>query len=906
MAEAPEIKVKLTAEDAGVSAAIKELTSQLKTLKSQQDETAGSAISLKNAFQGIVAAGAALEFGRIGKDAFDSAVNIGKMADKTGLTTQTLSVFHKVAGDVGASTEEVDKGLIRAAKSISDFEAGGQKAAAAFATLGLKQKDFVGLNSDQKIQLITTRIGGMTAGFAKANAQQTIFGKGGSDLTLVLNSLAAQGFDKASAATAKLGLLLNQQTTDEFRAAKASMQELEDVGKGMATQFEAGLLPAISDISDALVDAGTQGGVSFKAIGKEVGELARAIALVFLTLGETIGTVAGSIYEIFHFTWDKLTGEVKNFANVASLVLKGKFQEANDAQGEYAKRTLSSLGDELARQKAIFGTLSDSIKSNVANLFPSDEEDARRNKERVSRLRPDKTEDREQAQIAPPSDAAARAALALLEKQLQDELAVHRAYAKQTEQIDKEMYDAGEISLKEYFDRRRAAVISDADEEIALVQKGLDAAKAQVATAAEAKNKAATPKDADKQEAARLQALQKVDELETKITELRVESGTKVQALNDEQFKAQEENLQKVLEFHKLIDTTQGKTLDAAKQEIAIESQKMAIILAQAGESKAQIDEELAKYAQLKTAQATFEEDQKQGAAALKDIADQKAAIQDKVANGQLFQIQADQQIRDLEQSRLPALQAIADQLVQQAKLTGDVQKIQAAEDFQKQVNALGAASNQVGQQVAQLKENVQSSLTSGFANLFVTLVSGTKSVGDAFRGLAASVLGSLSKMAAQMLAQIVVTKLLKAALGGVGFSGGGAVPAAPLGFAEGGLIRGAGGPKSDSIPARVSPGEYIVKADAVSAFGVANLEAINRGLKIPSLEHLALPKFADGGLVGNYSGGDGSPSSINLGIGLDEGLILKHLSSKAAGNIILQHLTNNPKAASKALSRSS
>lgn len=122
-------------------------------------------------------------------------------------------------------------------------------------------------------------------------------------------------------------------------------------------------------------------------------------------------------------------------------------------------------------------------------------------------------------------------------------------------------------------------------------------------------------------------------------------------------------------------------------------------------------------------------------------------------------------------------------------------------------------------------------------------------------------------------------------------------------GHAEGGLIQGPGGPKSDSIPARLSHGEFIVKADAVASFGVANLDAINRGLRIPSIERLALPRYAEGGLVGEA--GAGGESNINLGISLDEGLILKHLSSKAAGNIILNHLANNPKAAGKALSRS-
>lgn len=905
MADAPEIKVKLTAEDTGVAAAIKELSNQLKNLKKQQDETAESGLTLKKAFEGIAAAGALLKLEEIGKEAFDSAVNIGKMADKTGLTTQTLSVFHKVAGDVGASTEAVDKGLIKAAKSISDFEAGTGKAGVAFRTLGISAKDFAGLKPDEKLRLVTDRLGGMTAGFTKANAQSQIFGKGSSDLGLVLNSLAAQGFDKATEATSKLGLLLDQETTDDFRAAKASVQELTDVGKAMATQFEAGLLPAVSDVGEALVDSLTQGGVSFKDLGRYAGDAVRAIALVFLGLGQTLGTVVASIVDLFQAAWAKIKNDAETPFTAIGQAIHGNFSQAVETLNQGAKTSTDIVADEIGRQKAIYGSLKDSIKNDVANLFPSDEEEARRRKERISRLRPDKTDDR-QLQVAPPSDAAEKAALALLEKQLQDELTIHRAYAAQTAQVDKEMFDQGEISLAEYFDRRKTAILADTDEEVAILQKGVAAAQDAVQKAAAAKTKAATPKEADKQEAARLQALQKVDELQTKITELQISSSTKVHGLETEQFKETNDNNQKILEFHKLIDQSQGKDLEVAQEEIAIETQKLAIILRQSGESEAAVQAELAKFTAVKTAQATFDQDQKVSAAALKDLEDQKAAIQDKVSNGKLFQVQADQQIRDLEQARLPELQAIANQLVQQAKLTGDIQKIQAAEDFQSRVQQIRTSSNQVGQEVARLKESLSGSLTSGFANLFTNLISGTQSVANSFRQLAASVLGSLSQMAAQMLAQLILTKLLKSALGG--FAGGGLVPggsSAGGGFADGGLIRGPGGPKSDSIPARVSPGEYIVQASAVQQFGVHNLEAINRGLNIPSLERLSLPKFAEGGLVGNVGGGGGD-SQIHLGIGLDEGLVLKHLSSKAAGNIILQHLSNNPKAAQKALSRSS
>ena len=905
MADAPEIKVKLTAEDTGVSAAIKELGSQLKNLKKQQEDTAGSSLKLSSAFNAIASAAALIGLTRLGKEAFDSAVNIGKMAEKTGLTTQTLSVFHHVADEVGVSTDVVDKALIRGAKSITEFQLGSAAAAKGFALLGITQKQLIGLKPDKAIELVTTALGRMAPSLQRTAAAQLIFSRSGAELIPVASAIAGEGFDKITASASKLGLLLDQDTVDAFRSAKASMQELEDAGKGVATQFEAGLLPAISDVLDAVlesVDVGSKSGEGFQEMGKVAGAVVRGIAAGFIFMGTSIAAEIEATKLIFSEQFDEIKIRGISVYEALGAAAKGHFDEARKIFSD-GTRDIGRDQETLAsQQKAVWDDAAVHLRTSMENLFPSDAEEARRQKERVSRLRPDKTDDRQIPAAAPPSDAAEKAALALLEKQLQDELTIHRAYAKQTEQVDKEMYDAGEISLAEYFDRRRVAVKADTDEEVAILQQGLVAAQAVVQKAAVAKSQAATPKDADKQEAARLQALQKVDELQTKISELQISSSTKIHALETEQFKEQNDQNQKILEFHKLIDESQGKGIEVAKQEIAMETQKLAIILRQAGESEAQVQAELAKYAALKTAQATFDEQQKAGAAALKDIEDQKAAIEDRVKNGQLFQVQADQQIRDLETSRLPALQAIAQQLVEQAKLTGDIAKIQAAEDFQKQVGQLATASNQVGQQVAQLKQNVQQSLTSGFANLFTSLVSGTQSVGQAFRSLASSVISSLAQMMAQMLAQMIMMKLFKSVLGG--FSGGGSVGGGGGGHAEGGLIRGPGGPKSDSIPARVSAGEYIVKADAVSAFGVHNLEAINRGLKVPSLERLSLPKFAEGGLVGN-AGGGGGDSNINLGIGLDEGLILRHLSSKAAGRIVLQHLVNNPKAASKALSRS-
>jgi hypothetical protein len=59
---------------------------------------------------------------------------------------------------------------------------------------------------------------------------------------------------------------------------------------------------------------------------------------------------------------------------------------------------------------------------------------------------------------------------------------------------------------------------------------------------------------------------------------------------------------------------------------------------------------------------------------------------------------------------------------------------------------------------------------------------------------------------------------------------------------AKGGYITGPGTSRSDSIPAMLSNGEYVLNAAAVNAIGVHRLDQMNKGY---------LPKFADGGLVG-------------------------------------------------------
>jgi hypothetical protein len=89
-------------------------------------------------------------------------------------------------------------------------------------------------------------------------------------------------------------------------------------------------------------------------------------------------------------------------------------------------------------------------------------------------------------------------------------------------------------------------------------------------------------------------------------------------------------------------------------------------------------------------------------------------------------------------------------------------------------------------------------------------------------------------------------------------FSNGGSVNK----YASGGMIHGKSG--IDQIPAMLSEGEYVIKANSVRQMGKPLLDKINAG------------KFYDGGLVGDSSSGSQESSSsstnnINITLNLDK-----------------------------------
>jgi hypothetical protein len=175
-----------------------------------------------------------------------------------------------------------------------------------------------------------------------------------------------------------------------------------------------------------------------------------------------------------------------------------------------------------------------------------------------------------------------------------------------------------------------------------------------------------------------------------------------------------------------------------------------------------------------------------------------------------------------------------------------DPQDVQIAEQLRglypnvaEALNSVEAQAMRANEGLRQIGNTISSSLTTGLADI----LDGTKSVADGFRDMSKIIIRQIEEMIIKML---IVRPLMQALSGGTsgggGFADGGIIPQ----FATGGIVTGPGGPRDDRVLARVSPGEFVVNADATAKHR-ALLEVINRA-----------PRFADGGAIG---GGDGLPT---------------------------------------------
>lgn len=156
--------------------------------------------------------------------------------------------------------------------------------------------------------------------------------------------------------------------------------------------------------------------------------------------------------------------------------------------------------------------------------------------------------------------------------------------------------------------------------------------------------------------------------------------------------------------------------------------------------------------------------------------------------------------------------------------------------------------------------QQTSNQLAKDFSSAIADWVTGAQSFGDAMKSM-------LKNLIAQLIQAVAYATILAA----LGFGGGSTFGARfnsnfGKAFASGGAVSGAGTGTSDSIPAMLSDGEYVMTAKAVDSLGVPFLNGLNTG---------RFKGFAGGGLVGSGgvagykaergNSGGGQAQNVNL-----------------------------------------
>jgi lambda family phage tail tape measure protein len=205
---------------------------------------------------------------------------------------------------------------------------------------------------------------------------------------------------------------------------------------------------------------------------------------------------------------------------------------------------------------------------------------------------------------------------------------------------------------------------------------------------------------------------------------------------------------------------------------------------------------------------------------------------------------------RDTIQSLIPQLQQQYDAEKNAMNATQTEKWAQALEDAKQKVALLNVEIRQLGQSplqafesgivqavnswgslntiVADTGRNITDSLASGLTSGITEMISGTEKASQAFKKMALSIIQSIEQIIIKMLVELAIQKLL-GSFGGGSFTTAGnasAIQYASLaneGYASGGPVG------TDTIPAWLSPGEYVLQSSAVQRIGLGNLDRLNR-----------------------------------------------------------------------------
>jgi hypothetical protein len=839
------------------------------------------------------------------KSSIDAGDELSKMSQRVGISVETLSLWNPAAQQAGVSSEAFEKGLRKLSTTMVDAATGGEDAAQTFRAVGVEFKNQDGTlrATDQVLLDLADRFKAMPDGAEKSALAVQIFGKAGAELIPFLNQ-GRDGINELAAEMQALGVQMSSETAAQAGNFNDALDKLKLATTSIGTQVMTAFLPALNEMALGMVESAKQGG-TLRAILDGVVLVLKTLALgaatvgkAFVALGEAIG------------------------AGVAAAV------EALKGNTEGAKAIMADLKGTLVKRL-------DELASFRDSLF-----DPKPIEVKAPKIQADPTLLQRMAKPKPAQDTTA-AQTALLKARLDAELALLKDNLQREQTALDAALEDRLVSVRSYYAQKTALEQREIDAEIARKQQEL-ARSQQVASTGKSENE-------------RIKAKAEVAKAEADLITLNNRRADIEQANARKAAQAERELADARAAAREELAQITGTATDADRQAAIARSYRdlRARLAAESdGDGVSLVD----RLINVKAAQANLAALEAQWRQVTERLRNAQEAIQIQQQAGLLTEAQARQQIVALQQQSATEMERLLPTMQQAAQAIGPdaVLRVQAwrneLERTRLTVDEMAPLWNRIGESFG----GALSSMITGAQTWRSALASIFQQVADAFlqqiviqpfqqwiamqTRMLALKLGFIQQeqvadaaasatTLAQKSAQTTAEVSMDAAKAGAGAAAsqasipivgpGLAIAAmaamvaavmALLGgikkFAGGGLVSGPGTSTSDSIPARLSTGEYVVRAAAVRQVGVAFLDSINGLSAGPRFKGGELA-FAAGGLVPEVRMPPAQPQvnqAVRIVNAVDPGVTHDHLQTPAGEKVIVNIIGRNARAIRAAL----
>lgn len=866
----PDVRIRLSAEGvAEITAAFRKVQTEAQAAAKKGGQGFGVFNTVLGStgklLAGLGLAATAASMVAFARGAADAADALGESAQAAGTTAERFSALGTVARLNGGDADLMRESLGRLAVRIEDLRQGAANAIEPFRKLGLTARSFAGKDTAEQFDVLATAMAKLPDSSEKTALAIDLLGRRGARLIPIMNELARVGLGGAIEKARELGVLLDDEVVDAAGRVSDELTLLNQSAQALATQFVAGLSPAVHQTFELMSKelADSQG--IFREFGDVTGNVLKFLIALILELGDvavlTVAVIASAIGGVVGTLIAAVTGKLDRIPVIWRNTLTSIQRLTDDFDARLKRRAQA-------------------VTAPVPAAAP--------------RPTPGGTGTTSGGEDAAAFGKRLQATRSFLDSQLK---AIQLSLKLEKEAQDRRLAE-GLISLKQYYEARRRITDAGVAAEIAALEK-------RKATEAQNPDKAA--------------GAVAVREITEEISRLRVQQKGDIAALAAEELEAQRKLATERTKFENEQLEQQGRTHEVRLAQIDEEVNAFQKVLAQQGLPDQDVFQRINAFRQLLVSGAEFDRQVADFTNALEDLQQQKIVVAQDVAAAAISEEEGQRRILALERERIPELERIAELAVQAAEASGDPARINAANALLIQIRELGVAA---AKSDADLK-NLHQTIGNALLPVLTDFLSGGKDGFENFGQAALEVIGSVIDALRRLTAEILATKILEKlgfSFAAAGHSGGGPVRRAaggPLDVSSGGLMRGPGTSTSDSIWAVArgqqfmgSDTEYVVKAAAVRQPGMLSiLEGINAE-KITARDILPrqVPRgFAEGGPLSGAGGGLSPVSSTasisgRIGVALGPGLVAKEIKSSDGQGAVLEVLQGNREAALRAL----